>query len=360
MINKIITFLKKRYKLVIILFIAAILSGFFILKSQTDQPEQTFEHPQYRDLTKTLEISGHVDAKRKAQLRFLAGGKIVYLGAQEGDWVDQWQTIATIDQRDLQKRLEKKLNLYMQQRWDWENLQDDIEDQILDTQEQRYVDQQQWDLDDAVLDVEIQDIAISQSVMSAPFTGILVQQPTNIPHVQVTVSDIFKIVDPESLIFKAEVNEEDIAKIKTGQAGNIILDAYLDEKITSHVDYIAYTSSQTAGGNVFIIEMPIASNNNQENQGSSINTAQQTRTNLLDKYRLGMNGDVLLELENKSNVLTIPLMATIVRDDQTFVKVQTKEGVIEEKKIEVGLETSEYVEVISGLKETDLVLIPSI
>lgn len=361
MLNKLSSFIKKRYKLILLALMIAVVAIFFVCQEHSQQPDQNFEHPQYRDIAQTLDISGQVDAKRRARLRFLAGGKITYLGAQEGDWVKQWQTIANIDQRDLQKRLEKSLNLYMQQRWDWEDLQDNIKDEILDTSEQRYVDKQQWNLSNTVLDVEIQDIAVSQASMSAPFAGILVYQPVNSTHTQVTANDFFEVVDPRSLIFRAEINEEDIALVSVNQSAKIALDAYPNETLFTQVSYIAYVSTQTTGGNIFYVEFPlVVEGEGVDAIGNTDSYNQEIGKNLLNKYRLGLNGEVLIELESKSNVLTIPLIATKFRDDDVFVDVRNDSGLVEERKVEIGLESDEYAEIISGLSESDLVLIPKI
>lgn len=357
MLKKILVFIKKRAKLIMLLVLILGIVVVLLIKNKPEQPEQVFEHPQVRDISKTLEVSGRVDAKHRARLRFLTGGKIVYLGANEGDWVKKWQTIATIDQRDLQKRLEKSLNLYMQERWDWEETLDNTKDRTLDNSENRSVDQEQWDLDNKVIDVELQDIAVSQSVMSAPFAGILVYQPVNTTNTQVVATDYFEIVDPQSLIFRAEINEEDIALVAVNQSATVKLDAYLDEELPTAISYIAYVSAQTASGNVFYVEFPLVTTQLSDSPNSNISKEQAQQ--LLNKYRLGLNGDVNIILDSKTKVLTIPLVATKVRENNTFVDIKNDQGLIEEKQIQVGLETDEYVEVTSGLTETDLVLIPS-
>ncbi len=348
---KLLTFIKKqKFKLLIALLLALFISWRVFANQQTNKTELVFAHPEYRNLVRTLELTGSVDAKKKARLRFLAGGKIVYLGAEEGDQVKQWQTIATIDQRDLQKRLERSLNNYMQQRWDWEDLQDDIKDELLDTSEQRSVDKQQWTLDNTVIDVELQDIAISQSVMSSPFTGILVSSPVNSTHTQVTATDYFEIIDPQSLVFRAEINEEDVPLVKLDQAAIIELDAYPNQSLESQVSYISYQSLIKSSGTVFLIELPLINEdaNNLE-----------TGKTMLDKYRLGMNGDVSLELEKKDNVLSVPLISIKQRDDQNYVEIKSADGKTEERLVEIGLETEEFVEIISGLSQEDLIVIPS-
>ena len=344
---------KHKFKLIIALLLIFLIVWRVLAKQQTNKTELVFANPEYRDLVKTLELTGIVDAKKKARLRFLAGGKIVYLGAEEGDQVKQWQTIASIDQRDLQKRLERSLNSYMQERWDWEDLQDEIKDELLDTSEQRSVDKEQWSLNNSVIDVELQDIAISQSVMSSPFTGILVSSPVTSTHTQVTATDYFEVIDPNSLIFKAEINEEDVPLVRVGQSATIELDAYPNQPLTTNLSYISYQSSVTSSGTVFIIELPMIVESDQENNESV------SGKSILDKYRLGMNGDVSLELEKKDNVLTVPLIAIKQRDGQSFVEVKTSNNNTEDRFVEVGLETEEYVEIISGLSEEDFVVIPS-
>ncbi len=351
-IRAVARFFKKKLFFVGLLLI--ILLGLFLYRSKANKSQDapTLINPQYQDLVKTLDLTGTVDAKKKARLRFLAGGKIVYLGAQEGDWVKQWQTIASIDQRDLQKRLEKSLNLYMQQRWDWEEIQDDIKDRTLDTSERRSVDQNQWTLENSVIDVELQDIAISQAHMSAPFAGILVFSPVSTAYTQVTSADYFELIDPDSLILRAEVNEEDVPLIELGQTATIELDAYPKDSIQTQLSYIAYQSNLTASGTVYAIELPIALDTIKMQYGEGIS--------LLNRFRLGMNGDVKIVLEKKNNVLTVPLICIKMSDDQYLVEIMTKDGKVVDQPVEIGLETDELVEIVSGLTTADQVVLPSL
>lgn len=350
-INRLRKIISQRWKLLLVVAVA--LAGLVYWRTQavqSDQPEQTFQNPQYRNLTKTLDVSGVVDAKRRARLRFIAGGKITYLGAKEGEAVKKWQTIATIDQRDLHKRLEKSLNNYMKERWDWEQQLDDIENRWIDMEEQREVDKNQWDLENSVIDVELQDIAVSNTVMSSPFDGVLISAPVDSNNVQVLSTDYFEVVDPTSLVFKAEVDEEDIAKLKTNQPAELSLDAYPDEKIQTAVDFISYQSSQSSAGTVFLVEFPIP------NSGLS------ELNNPLEKFRLGMNGDIEIILETRQQVLSIPFTAIKQRQGKNLVEVKDSaqgEGATQEKEVELGLETDDYVEIISGLTAADEVLIPS-
>ena len=339
-VKNIVNWIKDHWKLVLIIIIGLVLiAGWQINNSRKNAPQLTFEAPQYRDLTKTLEVSGIVDAKEKARLRFMTGGKVTYLGAQEGQAVKKWQTIASIDKATLQKQLEQDLNAYMKERWDWENTRDDIEDRWLDDTEQRTVDKEQWDLENEVLDVEIRTQAIHNSSIYSPFEGVLTQSPTAVAGVQLLATDYFEVVNPQSIIFKAAIDEADISDVQLGQSAEIELDAYQNQYFDTTVNYISYTSNQSSSGTVFIVELPISNPN-------------------LDTFRLGMNGDVQIVLEKKENVLSIPFEATRERDGKIFVDIKEDGKTYQEKEIEVGLETEDYIEVISGLSENDQILIP--
>jgi HlyD family secretion protein/macrolide-specific efflux system membrane fusion protein len=339
-LNKIVNFCKNHWKLLIFLLVILLLVIFWQFKSsQKNKAKLVFQHPEIKNIVKKLEVSGVIDAKEKARLRFAGGGKVVYLGAKEGDQVKKGKTIATIDKIALEKQLQQDLNLYSKERLDWENTRDDIKDRWIDNTEKRTVDQAQLDLNNEVIDVEIKTEAIKNSALYAPFNGVLTFSPTAVAGTQLLATDYFEIVNPNSLIFKAAVDESDISKVKAGQLAKIQLDAYEDQEFDSSVNYIAYTSSQSSTGTVFVVEFPLSNPD-------------------LNVFRIGMNGDVAITLAAKDNVLTVPYSATKERDNKFFVDVKNGPETYQEKEIQVGLVSDDEVEVISGLSENDEVLIP--
>lgn len=340
MFSNITYYLKKRWKLILVLIVLGVgLWWFFSERQGTPEKEYRTQHPEVKTLKKTLDLSGRVNAKERARLRFIAGGKLVYLGAQEGESVKKWQTIATIDGATLKKQLEQDLNTYMKERWDWEQTLDDTKDRVLPESENRDKDKSQWDLENEVLDVEIRDIAIRNTALTAPFDGVLTVSPTQVTGVQLLSTDYFEIINPDTLIFSAQVEEEDIGSIFAGQQAIITFDAYPEMEIESNVSYVSFTASDTSNGTVFTVEFPLLSSD-------------------LSTYRIGMNGDAQLLLNQKANALTIPVLALIEHDGKTFVEVENNEKMLDEKEVILGLETDEEVEVISGLSPTDLVAIP--
>lgn len=339
-VRSLISLLKKKWKLVLVVLIVLGIVLLVVNSKNKNKVVLVFEKPITQSITKTLDVSGHVDAKEKVRLRFPAGGKLTYVGAEEGDTVKKWQTVAAIDKATLQKQLDQDLNNYMKERWDWEEVVDENRDQALTLSERRSQDKDQWDLTNTVLTVEIRDLALQNTSLYSPFEGILTTAPTSVAGMQVLATDYFEIVNPNTLVFRAAVDESDISSIVVGQKATLVLDAFEDIEINTEVSYVSYTSTEASSGTSFIVEFPLS------------------QTEIEQILRIGMNGDIKILLEEKENVLTIPSIALIERDGITYVMVKSGENKSEEREVEIGLETDETVEVISGLSESDEVVIP--
>ena len=320
---------KKTQRITIAVVLVIIVVSIFLNRGRSQQVEFSEYQVNRQDISQVLVLSGTLDAKERVYLNFLAGGKLVYLGAQEGDWVKQGQTIATVDYRDLQKSLEKNLNFYENRRLDWDAQLEEDKDQVLTEDEQRAREQNQNLLENTVLDVELISVAVDNRVMSAPVTGVTLS-PTY----------LFELVNPQTLIVRAEVDEIDLSLLSLGQKAKLIFDAYPEENIDSEITFIAPKSTVSSSGTVFEIELPVPGVVD------------------LSKYRIGMNADVEIELAKKTDVLVVPLEAVSNQDGQTIVKVksQNSQG-YEDRVIELGLESDELAEVVGGLAEGEVILI---
>ncbi|HVZ19279.1 MAG TPA: efflux RND transporter periplasmic adaptor subunit, partial [Terriglobales bacterium] len=71
----------------------------------------------------------------------------------------------------------------------------------------------------------------------------------------------------------------------------------------------------------------------------------------------GMYGDVVLQVEHKSNVLTVPVEALLHGNDKASVLVLDDNNHVSTRPISTGIEEPSLVEVVSGLKEGDRVIV---
>lgn len=76
-----------------------------------------------------------------------------------------------------------------------------------------------------------------------------------------------------------------------------------------------------------------------------------------DAIKAGMFGTATLGLEQRQDVLTVPVQALAGRAVPITVLVAGADKRLQERQVEIGLETPDRVEVRSGLKEGDLVVV---
>jgi RND family efflux transporter MFP subunit len=321
---------------------------FLVAKNTVAKPKPTYHtvNAESRDLKQILDVTGKVEAGKQAVLRFQAGGKLVYVGAKVGDKVKKWQTIASLDKAALQKQLQKSLNDFMTNRQDFDQYRDNnnVVGDNFTSQPQltppiiRELFKDQLSLQNAALTVEIQDITNKLATLYSPIDGIVTQMATEVALVNVNPTDTFTIVDPDSLYFSAMVDEADLGKVTASQSAEIVLDAFPNTTISTSVISIDFTPSVgESGGTVYKVKLPLKATN--------------------ATYRIGLNGQANLLLNEKKSALSLPIEAIRTKDNQKLVKVLLN-GQIIDKPVKVGLETNDYVEILEGITSNDQVIVP--
>ncbi len=324
-----------RHKIWSVLFLVVFGVGIFFLRPKPAKPIPT-QTVDKADLTQSLSITGTVTAESYADLTFQIAGTLSWLGVKKGDTVAKNQTIATLDQRTVEKNLKSALISYSKQRNNFEqyNLdqhanspQDALNDKM-----KRLLENNQYDLDSAVNSVELQDLIRQQSILSTPINGIVTRADIKTSGVNITPATIFSIVDPQLLSFRMEIDEADISKVKPGQKVEISLDSYPNSTLTLQVDSIDFVTHTTStGGSAFDVKSHISSNEDY-------------------RYKVGMNGNATIITNQVKNTIVIPL-SSLIEDNKVYVKVGKT---YEKRTLKLGIQSDTDTEVLSGLEVGDL------
>lgn len=326
----------KTHKRISIIVLVVLLLLIFIFRPKAPTPIDMYEVKR-GDIVESLSASGTISSQNSVNLHFLSAGKLVYVGVKKGDSVVAGQTVASLDQRTVQKNLEVTLRDYAKQRNTFDqtlknNSATKADDAVNDTVK-RVLQNNQYDLEKAVLSTELQDLARQQAVLSTPIAGIVTRADVTTAGTNVTASDTFGIADPHNLIFQVEVDEADIGKITLSQSMKIVFDAYPNDTVTLPISRIDFASHTTAtGSTVYGIEADVTQNDEY-------------------RYKIGMSGDAEIILAQKNNVIIIPL-TSISDDGYVYVK---KDKTYEKKKVVLGLKNDTESEVTSGLAVGDIV-----
>jgi len=295
--------------------------------------------PETKSISSNLVLAGSINAAEVANLRFQNSGKLVWVGVKVGDRVKKWQTIASLDKAELKKSLQTQFNNYRTQLSQFWDTQDKYKDMVISDTIQRILDRTQYSLDNSVINYEITDMAIKEASLVSPLNGVVVAMDQNLPGTNITpATATFTIVNPSSVYFRSEIDQEEVVKIKVGQKATLKIDAYPDSNFDSEITYIAYTPMSGQSSTVYEIRfrLPV------DNQDLS--------------YRLGMDGDATITLDQKDNALVLPLEAVINEDSKTFVWLKNN-GQLEKRYITTGIENDTEIEILSDLNPNDQVVI---
>ena len=185
--------------------------------------------------------------------------------------------------------------------------------------------------------------------IKSPITGMVAYKNNKlgdiISNFQSTTSKVMvTIVDNSVKKFAMEVDELDIAKVKVGQDVIITIDALDGKEYTGKVSNINTIGQSVAGITSYTVTVELE--------------------NAPEIYA-GMNVDADIQITSIHDVMRVPLSA--VRKGNVVYKKVADEAYQDEDssvpmgyqkvKVEIGQNNSDYIEIVSGLNEGDIVLI---
>lgn len=314
------------------------LIGFVIYKQLL--PAETEGESSYKvkiqNLKESLTFSGEINAEEKVTLRFQTSGRLNWVGVKEGDFVKKYQTIASLDQREVKKKLEKTLQDYLLERADFDQ---DLNDYKIITNDtvKRILEKSQYGLNKTVLDVELQNLSIEFANLFTPIEGVVTKVSSPYSGVNVTPTQAeFEVINPQSIYFSAIIDQTELLGLEDGKEGKITLDPYPDEKIKTSIKSISFTPIEGESGTVYEAKLLLDVDN------------------LKYKYRIGMTGDAEFVLREIEDIIAVP---------SEFIKREGSKKYVEigenKKRIKTYVTTGEiiddFTQIKSGLKEGDVI-----
>ena len=188
---------------------------------------------------------------------------------------------------------------------------------------------------EAAARIEAAQADTSRTVLRAPFAGIIAEvngelgeyltpSPPGIP----TLPAI-DLIDDSCLYVSAPIDEVDAARLKVGMSGRITLDAYRGRSFKGQVRRIApYVLALEKQARTVEIEVEF------DRPGES------------QQLLVGYSADIEVVIEARDNVTRFPTPALMPGNRAL---VLTERGLLEERRLEVGLSNWEYTEVRAGL-----------
>jgi RND family efflux transporter MFP subunit len=161
----------------------------------------------------------------------------------------------------------------------------------------------------------------------APESGIISERLVNVGELVDPTKPLFTIGDFHNVWLKADVYEKDVSKVKEGQPIQLEVDSFPGEKFTGRLDYVADSINPDSRTLTVRAEVP--------NPGLKLKPKMFARMKIL---------------VGEHKVLTIPSSSVQDAGTSKVVYIPKAKGVFEERKVTLGTEYGDEIEIISGVR----------
>lgn len=182
--------------------------------------------------------------------------------------------------------------------------------------------------------------AYKPTPLMAPIAGQIILRNVE-PGQTITIQDALLVMS-DRLCVKAQVDETDISQVKLNQKVEVTLDAYAEHPMEGTVVHIAYESKTVNNVTTYLVDI--------------------IPTQIPDFMKSGMTANVVFTTSEKEDTLLLPASAIQKENGKFKVLLASADKKLDPQSlsIEVGVNDGKKVEILSGLKEGDTVLMPKL
>lgn len=185
--------------------------------------------------------------------------------------------------------------------------------------------------------VEYARANLTKATVKAPAGGtVSVPDTTQRGAATTAGAQLFTITDPTRLRFEAQVDEADVARVKTGQKAAVSLDAFPGKPLPGTVTLIKGASVKTdTGGNAYPTRITLDSTKG---------------------ILRGMSGSADIAVSSVPDALVVPTQAVLADGSKRYVFVVTSEHKLVKTEVTLGESTDTMTQVTTGLTAGTIVV----
>lgn len=304
----------------------------------------TTDVPKRATIIPDLEFSGSLDPEWQAEVAAKVDGRIEQVLVKEGDRVVKGQVLAILDKTDTDADLlaaqgayaDAEVNLRKAEtdllRYEKLFTQGAVSEQSVD--DYRFArDNARAKLNAAKGSLQGMESKYAGTELTAPADGIVYKRYYQEGYYAKAGTAIFAIADISSLKTIINIPEGEVYGVSVGNEAEVTVSAFNNKKIIGHVARISPVADLPA--HTFETEISI------DNP---------------DGLLAGVFANVRLTAQPRENVLTIPVYAIVMRDDQKTVFVVDDEGIVTRRVLSVGYTNDQVAEVLDGLTDGEIIV----
>ena len=302
-------------------------------------------HPVRRTIVPQMHFSGSLDPEWQAQVAAKVDGRLEKVYVHEGDRVEKGQVLAILEQMDTDANLLSAKGSFLDAQTSLRKAETDLAryEKLYATGavSQQVVDDYRFARDNAAAKLEAargslqgMESKAAGTVVTAPADGIVAKRFYQEGYYAKAGTPLFAIADISMLKTTIHIPEGQVTGVKVGNEADIALPAYPGKKLVGKITRIAPVADLPA--HTFAAEVSVDNS---------------------EGLLAGVYANVSLIGEPREQVLTIPMHAIVMRDDQQTVFVADAQGVVQRRVLALGYSDDKVAEVLSGLDEKDTIVV---
>ena len=304
------------------------------------------------DLKSTVSATGTIHPIDSVEVSSRITARLKTVNVKENDQVKAGQVLATLDAKDYEAKRDQAQYKVTNAKAEYDRVSY-LYSIGADTQKQ--VEDAQMNYDTAVSALTQASSDADETNILAPIDGTVVGEPKTVGTMAVATSDnptvIMRIANLSSKEIKAKVDETDIGNIAVGQPATFTVDAFTDKTFTARVKAIAQTDTTNSWDTT-------SSTTTTTSSSASViyyyvTLAVDDPENLLLP---AMTARVDIHTADRPDALAIPLSALKTDTTGSYVVILNSDGTQENRYVETGIYSDEYVEILSGLEDSEKVV----
>ena len=347
----------KRGKIIGIGVLAAVLVAggvyWYMESSAAEKTAQAVETVavQRMDIKSTVEATGTIRPVDSVEVSSKITARINSVLVKENDVVTAGQVVATLDGKDYEAKRDQAQYRVTNTRAKY-NRMSYLES--IGAKSKSDLEDAEYNYDTAQSTLEEANSDASETIITAPISGVVVGEPKTAGTMAVQGSDnptvIMRIADLSKKQIKAKVDETDIGNIRIGQEATFTVDAFTDKKFTARVSKISQTDVTNS--------WDTSSSSSSASSSTSVIYYYVT-LDVDDPENLllpAMTARVVINTADRNDALVVPLSTLKTDAAGSYVLVLQEDGTQETRYVETGIYSDEYVEILSGLSEGERVV----
>jgi len=321
----------KHKKTRFILLAVAIAAALFLRLVVFGQSRVEVVHVEKRDLVAQVYGNGTVEAKVVVNIASKITGRIVEVGADQGDVVRRGQILAKLDLSELQaqnRQAEASLALATKNAARFKAL---AAKELVSAQEAEQYQTAYLLAKEAVVASRSR---LDDATIAAPEDGVIIRRDLELGATVTAGLPIFLLANPETVWVKANVDESQLKGVVPGQPATITLRSAPGEKFPGQVARLAWESDRVTEE----LEVDVAF------------------TPALQSFRLGEQAEVLIAAGTRQGAPSIPKGALATKGKQRGVWVM-EGGRLRFQGVSTGLEDQQFIEITGGLAGNEAIVL---